>query len=381
MQEAPLAGPVINVPGDANTDLQTALNQVPNNGTIEIQSGTYSSPTPAFSFNGQDRSFTIQAADGANVVLSGAGNHRIIELINSPLAHVVFKGITFANGYDASSSHGAGVTVSNSNVTFIDCIFENNRQAGYRYNLSAASVFVGDGSTANFFSTIFRNNTSEDGGSGIATRDSTINVHNSQFLNNTTTSTTYLGVPVGGGINIANSVARVTNSRFYGNNTFGHGSAIYIIGEWFKTGSDVIVANSSFENNHVVRTNSVFEPISGGGINVEDNTRLKVYHSRFINNSAWVGGGMSIYRAKVEIRDSVFIGNRATDPDPNSGFGGAISFNINDRPDASSLLIEDTLIQGKYPGYTTVAKYGGGLHAHNSVPSTRPPITLRRVIL
>jgi len=243
-QTAPEAESFIHVPGDANKDLQTAINEVPNNGTIVIAAGTYVSPNPSYKYNNQSRSFIIQAAEGAQVILTGQNNHRIFEVINSPQAHIVFKGITFANGYDSSSAHGAGVTIRNSNVTFLDCIFENNKQVGYRYNMSAASVYLDSGSTVNFFNNIFRNNSSEDGGSGIATRESTINVHNSQFLDNTTTSTTYLGVPVGGGINIVNSKARITNSRFSGNNTFVHGAGIYIIGEWFTNGSDVIVANS-----------------------------------------------------------------------------------------------------------------------------------------
>ena len=46
-----------------------------------------------------------------------------------------------------------------------------------------------------------------------------------------------------------------------------------------------------------------------------------------------MGGGIDVFRAKVEIYNSVMIGNFTTDTSPNSGFGGAITWNYFDRPD------------------------------------------------
>ncbi len=212
--------------------------------------------------------------------------------------------------------------------------------------------------------------------------NSTVYVHNSQFLNNQNISLGYDGVPIGAGANIVNSKVRITNSRFVGNQSAGHGAAVYIIGLWpYQSGSDVIISNTLFENNHIIRSFAAKEPESGGAINIEDNSILKIYNSSFINNSSWMGGGIDVFRAKVEIYNSVLIGNFTTDTSPNSGFGGAITWNYFDRPDFSYLLIEDTYIQGRYGSRTTVSQYGGGIHAHGNLTSNKPKLTLRRVIM
>lgn len=374
------------VPGNANVSLQSAINDVPNNGIIQVSGGTYSSPSGGWTINSQTKSYTIQAAPNEHVILTGDNTHRIFDIGNSPQAHITFQDITFANGFN-SGFEAAGVSISRSNITFVRCEFTGNHKTVYRTNVSAGSLFIEAGSTVFIFDSIFHDNISEDGGAGFSTRESTVYVHNTQFINNQNVSSNQLyngfrGVSIGTGANIVNSKVRITNSQFRNNQATGHGAAIYIIGLWNNpTGSDVVISNSTFENNHIVRPFAAPEPESGGAINIEDQSRLKIYNSRFINNSAWMGGAISVFRAKTEIYDSVFIGNRATETTPSSGFGGAILLNFLDRPDFANLLIEDTLIQGKYPGINTVAQYGGGIHTHGNPTSNKPDVTLRRVIL
>src|SRR5947207_12911097 len=74
------ATPVVQV-ADAAA-LQIALNTVPEGGIIEIAAGTYSAPSGGFTIypdlSGVTRGFTVRAASGASVVLSGAGGCEIL---------------------------------------------------------------------------------------------------------------------------------------------------------------------------------------------------------------------------------------------------------------------------------------------------------------
>ncbi|MGC9357686.1 MAG: right-handed parallel beta-helix repeat-containing protein, partial [Anaerolineae bacterium] len=201
----------------------------------------------------------------------------------------------------------------------------------------------------------------------------------------------------------------VSNTRFEGNQAGAYGGALYVIGEWREPLSDlradVILANTTFVNNHAIRHASVNAsfPTEGGAVNVEDQSLLRVYHSNFVNNSAMIGGGINVYRANVEVYKSVFQGNSATGTVFGSSFGGSISLNSADGPDngynnwpSAQLKVEDTLLQGRYEGVTTVAQTGGcifaggdgtridgdsGVPDMGTVAENRVNVELRRVVL
>ncbi len=366
---------VIYVPGSNNKDLQTAISEVGNDGIIEIAAGTYNTPSGGFSISSLSKSFTIRAASGAAVTLAGGGSRRIFDIRNSPYGlqgSITFEGITFSGGYSNPGLVNA-ISIDQSNVAFIGCTFQDHVNG---------AVLVRNGSTVFFNNSVWRNNlTWNDNGAGFEIWDSTAYIHGSQFINNQNNATTSDSVPLGGAIYAVNSTLRITNTRFEGNKSGGHGAGLYIIGLWTSSsGSDVIIANSTFVDNQVVRPSDYSLPIEGGAINVEDKSTLRVYHSRFVTNSAQIGGGVNIFRARAEIYNSVFQGNRATDTRTTSGFGGAINFNYYDRPDYASLLIEDTLIQGRYGSVTTVALSAGGLNATGLTTTSRPSAVLRRMV-
>src|SRR4051794_20965887 len=62
--------------------LQQALDSVSDGGVIELAAGTYSAPTGGWTIfpdlSGGTRSFTVRAAAGANVVLTGNNTTRIL---------------------------------------------------------------------------------------------------------------------------------------------------------------------------------------------------------------------------------------------------------------------------------------------------------------
>ncbi len=400
----------IHVPGEI-ASLQDAIGQVADGGTIELASGTYVAPANGFLIHDLGKGFTIRAADGTTVILSGGGSSPILRFQNSSRSQggpVTFEGLTFANGYSTTEGLAGGVTIYEGAATFVDCTFTNN--VGAVSTTVGGAVYIAEDSSVFFFNTIWVDNVSRVGGAGLGIRSqSKVYVHNAQFLNNSANPAYHVPTASGGGISLGNSVLRVSDSYFENNQAGGFGGALYAIGNWAEPYStpqaNVLVTNSTFINNQAARHPSVSYslPTEGGAINAEDQTIFKIYNSRFITNSAMIGGGVNNYRAIVEIYESVFQGNRATDTQFQSGFGGSISINSNDttvdgnnnRP-VSHLTVEDTLLQGRYASITTVAQTGGcifaggdgsridgnsGVPDMGSVTDNRAQVTLRRVSL
>ncbi len=368
---------IIRVPSQV-ANIQDAINQVPDGGIIEIANGTYNSPSGGWRMNDLQKGFTIRAAAAATVTLSGGGTRDILRFQNSDLSRgrpVTFQGLVFANGRSQTEGIAAGATLYKAQATFIDCVFRNNTS-----NVSTTvggGIYVADSSEVFFYRTVWVDNISRVGGAGLGIRsDARVYVHESRFDHNITNPANHTPYSTGGGINIGNSLLRVTNTRFENNEAGAYGGALYAIGNWSNPvttpRADIIVSNSTFINNKAKRDPSVNQsfPTEGGAINVEDQSKLRIYNSRFITNSANIGGGVNIFRAVVEIYRSTFLGNQANGSVFNSSFGGSISVNsadgvsdgTNNRP-AGQLVVQDTFIQGRYGGVTTVAQTGGGIFA------------------
>src|SRR5438045_5773556 len=120
------ATPVVQV-ADAAA-LQNALNTVPDGGIIGIAAGTYSAPSGGFTIypdlSGGTRGFTVRAASGASVVLSGGGGSEILNFTTPKL--VAFQGLTFANGASSAQYHGGAVSLSASQPIFVPSTFQTN---------------------------------------------------------------------------------------------------------------------------------------------------------------------------------------------------------------------------------------------------------------
>ena len=61
---------VIAVPGSSRKDLQSAIHEVPDRGIIELGTGVYQAPSTGYQIGNLNKSFSIRAAPGANVVLT-----------------------------------------------------------------------------------------------------------------------------------------------------------------------------------------------------------------------------------------------------------------------------------------------------------------------
>ncbi len=382
MDLSQLENDVIYVPGSNNESIQAAIARVSDNGIIEISEGSYDTPLNGFSILDQAKSFTIRSSTGATVILNGRGINRLLNFQNSVLHSgnfVTFEGITFANGFSQSDGVAA-ITINRGNAIFVDCIFRDNRKNTSPGQTVGGAITIFGGSTVFFLNTTWQDNWSQNGGAAIGIRDATMYVHNSIFRNNHTEVLSQTAYPCGAAINLGDSIVRISNTTFDSNTSGSHGAAIWAIGTFGKTKTDVIISNSTFINNGISRSIPALAPVEGGAIAAENNLYMRIYNSRFFENNAYLGGALTIFRAQVEIYNSVFRGNRATDTLRSSGFGGAISFNYYDKPGFASLLIEDTLIQGRFGNTTSAAQYAGGLSVIGEIPTSHPEIILRRVV-
>lgn len=374
---APSGTAVIHVPGDVS-DLQTAINLIPEGGIIEISAGSYPAPVGGFQINDLAKGFTMRAAGGATVVLDGGGSHDILRFINTSVINgrpVVFEGLTFAHGRSTTEGAAGGVTMHYAQATFVGCTFQDN--AGNQPSTGGGGASIALSSTAFFFNSRWEGNSATHFGGGLdVSVQSKVYIHSARFINNRTNLPNHDPSSAGGAIHVTNSLLRISNSRFENNQAGYVGGAIYVLGTWLDPvltpRSDVILVNSTFVGNRAARdpTVSYSAPTEGGAFHAEDQTTAKIYNSRFLANSAMTGGAVSLYRAIVEIDGGVFRGNQADGTGAGNGFGGAISAHSNDTSAdgsvnrrSATLTVRDSLIQGRYGTVSTVGQSGGGLAA------------------
>ncbi|MFN7952538.1 MAG: right-handed parallel beta-helix repeat-containing protein [bacterium] len=405
------AATFVRVPADAAT-LTTAISQVSNGGVIEISSGTYTAPSGGFQISGLSKRFTVRAAPGANVVLSGGGTKDILRLLNSPGSGrpVVFEGLTFANGRSTTAGVSGGVTLANATATFVGCTFLQN--VSNTSSNGGGAILAGSASTVFLQDSVFDGNTAKlAGGAILAYEGSRVMIHATEFVDNHTNVSGHQPNAFGGAIAVVDATLRVTQSRFEGNGAGFAGGAIYALGSWVDPVStpttDVLITNSTFVDDVASPAVGVTPPgaTEGGAIHAEDQTSVRVFHSRFESNVAQTGGALSCYRCIARIEHSILRGNVAGGTGAGQGIGGALFVHSDDVSDPSTnfgainrrsadLSITDTLLAGDsngagnarmggcvFAGGDTARAYGSGVPAQGGVAGNRAPVTLDGVVL
>jgi hypothetical protein len=370
-----VAGEVIRVPGDV-TNLQTAIYQIDDGGTIAITAGqVLDAPAGGFQIEDLGKSFTIAAEVPGTVTIDGGGTGILVKHVNVNLVPgdaVTYDGLVFANGRASAVDTGA-ITVIRAEATFVDCRFHNNTDSGVSANTGAVHVSRGK---AFFVDCTWTDNVATTAGGGLAVQASEAWVMRGLFDNNRTNPPNHTWSSRGGGIWVGDGNLKVANSRFEDNRAGYVGGGLYAIGTFEDPVSipttEVIVTNSSFVRNGCEPDPSVVLPVpsEGGGLHAENQATARIFSSRFYDNTSELGGGVNLYRALVEVENSVFIGNRAIHEGDQVGIGGAMSATSNDTNNATtgggtinrrsaSLTVRDTYIAG-VPG-ATVAQTGGGI--------------------
>lgn len=412
------ASETIHVPADVPT-LQQAIDLAGPGDVIELAPGVYPAPvgnaaTQGFRISNKQADFTIRAGPGGAVVLDGQNSRAVLRLQNTDLSlsgHIQIEGLTIRDGRSDVLGLTAGVTLQRAHATFRDCIFDSNQTIDP--DTGGGGVQVSVGSVATFERSAWIANSSPFFAGGLSVEEhSSATVRDSLFQGNRVNHPGHQPTSIGGGIHIGNSTLLVERTRFEGNEAGYAGGGLYAIGLWDDSqgGSFVTVRDSTFVSNRARPDpgSPLSLPSEGGGVHAEDLAEVRIFDSRFLENEAHDGGGLNAYRADIEVRGSVFRGNRATGGAANGAksLGGQISVISNDVSDASTqsgavnrrpvrLIVEDSLLEGRFGATTFAGDVGGCLFAAgdtnrlfgNSVPAAGDPlansaeIELRRVVL
>src|SRR5437763_3246799 len=212
-----------------SASLQSALNTVPEGGVVELAGGTYSAPAGGWTIypdlNGGTRGFTLRAAPGAAVVLTGNGNSRILTFTTPKL--ISFERLTFTDGLSTEEYHGGAISIGSGQASFVQCVFQNN--AANPGSTGGGALWM-DTSTVSFQGCVWNNNTWKNNASAFTAYLSRVYVRDSRFFGNRTNLPGHSDFNAGGAIHGNGSTIHLSNSRFENNQAGYVGGAIYVIG-------------------------------------------------------------------------------------------------------------------------------------------------------
>jgi hypothetical protein len=389
--------------------LQNALDTVPEGGVIELAAGTYDAPPGGWTIfpglNGGTKGFTIRAATGASVVLSGGGSTEILTFTTPK--PVTFQGLTFANGVSTREFHSGAMSVDHVQATFISCVFQNN--AGNAPTTGGGALWIAS-STVSFQSCVWIDNTSKHYAGGFSADKSRVYIRDSEFIGNRVNVPGHSDFSAGGALHGNASTIHIANTRFENNQAGYVGGAIYVYGPWTDPVTtpvmELVVTNCLFTGNIVLRhpNGTLTAPTAGGAIQLEDQTRGRFYNCRFINNSAQQGGAFAGYRTDNQFQGCVFQNNQAIGGSGPEGLGGAIFVISDDNPGASTgggtinrpsskLAVTDCLFRGPGGGVPSARQgggifvagdlhsmYGQGVNQNGTLETNRAVVNLKRVL-
>ena len=326
---------------------------------------------------------------------------------NLSIYNCTFVNNTVVKNLDDEYNYGGAAIFSyNAHLVIRDSYFVNN--SAYEGGAIYAAADSGVNSTLDINNTIFKDNlavTYNEGGGAIYSGNYLkLLVNNTEFINNSapTKHPNYIGGGHGGAVYIRLSTGSlITNSRFVNNSAFYHGGAIksysaeYDVtncnftsnyagsggGALHFAGSGSTLAlpvstidNCTFNNNDVGVTMSAGGSMyRGGAICVEG--AIKIYNSKFNENTAVDGGAIYAGYVTNEIANCTFIDNNATN-------GGAIYNYIDSINVTNSYFKGNTATYGgaiaNYQDSTYVnllnntyvensAVYGGAIYSYKSI--------------
>ena len=243
--------------GDAMNDINSEGDKLIIIGTVSTSGAYLTSKSFAFTIEGLDASSTL-TGDG------GAG--RLFTINGATTADVTLKDLTFS-GINTTLA-GGGVLFSNNagaSATFENCTFTGN---SVTHNAGGGAIFFANG-TLNIIDSSFENNTSSTKGGAIFANSGTITITNTLFKTNSAATK-------GGAIYTVNADFTITGSTFYDNETTGAGggSAFYVEG----SGSSNSITNCTFFQNTTANTNLDYGTIR------TDNGNTTVTNSLFYDN-------------------------------------------------------------------------------------------------
>ena len=248
------------------------------------------------------------------------GNHASTNMggaIYSFSGTAIVKNSTFTGNYAKESG-----AICNAAGSFIisNSVFTDN----YAIDSYAGAISSKSGSTTSIANSSFINNIAAKEGGAMFTNNTSLDISNSLFTGNNSTSAD------GGAIYTAGGTSTTDNSTFMVNHSDnGSGGAIY------NEGGTSTINNSTFMSNYSDKG-------SGGAIYNEGGTST-INNSTFMSNYSDKGSGGAIYNegGTSTINNSTFMSNYS-----DKGYGGAI-YN-----DGGTLFITNSTFNGNYSSKT-----------------------------
>jgi hypothetical protein len=346
----------VGVPGNYPT-IQAAINAVlsgalPDGTTIDVQPGLYSEALIVANTN---RSFTVRGLSGATAtVVDATGRNAAAVNVFRATGQVIFIGLTFRHGTPPVAA-GGGFVIQESSPSFFDCIFEANTAS---YGGGGTLIT----SNATFTNCIIRNNVAARSGGGVYMVNGSHPVFTQCDITGNRSGTGGPGVGnsgVGGGIDARNSSPTFQGSHINGNTSTFAAGGLYHGGDFGSPyGTATLVLQDSDLNDNVTAPYSPADsPAEGGAIHIEDNAVAALTRVHILRNRANTGGGLSAYRARYDIVDSVIDSNQAIGRS-DGGMGGgivALSTSVDGISVASIVTLTGTLVRNN------VGLTGGGV--------------------
>ena len=350
----------VRVPGNYST-IQSAINAVvggsqPNGTVIEVLSGTYNE---ALLVNATPRSLTIRglSGPGATVVNATGSGVPALRILNATGA-VRVEGLSFRGGTGVPGTAG-GFSIADASPSFFNVVFEQN--SGFD-----AGGGVLSRSNATFSDCFIRNNTAQRFGGGVVITTGSRPIFSNCQIRDNISGAGGAGVGSigsGGAVHVNDASPTFRGCLITGNQSkFAAGGIFHMgmFGSPYGT-SVLIVEDTEISNNVTSRFSAGDNPSEGGGVHVEDNAIGYLIRTRVLGNTANTSGGLSAYRARLEVTSSIIEGNHAQDAAGVGGFGGGIGITSNnvEAPfrQAGSLLLSDSVVR------LNDARIGGGILA------------------
>ncbi len=265
-------------PGTAVSTVKKAYNLAKEGSTINISGAVIQnskiSVQKSMNFMGTDNAIISPDANKQ-------GTDRLFH-ISKPNLNVHFSDITFKGNKESSINGGAINMNADSNLTFVNSIFDDNSTGGV--DKAGGGLFFSEGNVT-ITNSIFKNNLARGNGGAISgSGDGTLIISNSLFINNTAANINKIDGngdrANGGAINIFGDGRKVIMSKntFYNNQATFQGGGLYFGG---------LNATSNLENitvfgNKVILTSA--EAGKAGGIRIEGNRNFEIKNSLIYDN-------------------------------------------------------------------------------------------------
>ncbi len=272
----------------------------------------------------------------AALYISGEGNTQIFNADLSSVSSPFQKDLTLDSlrFINASYSYGGAIKFKGKHLNVSNSIFSNNYSVNggaiastesygivtinnSTFNLNSASNGLGgsvySGGEVIIINSTFTANEAKKGGAVFSTKK--LSIENATFIDNTASEE-------GGAVNLSSNTSTVYHPFSVSNSTFENNSANFggaIYSYFYNTEVDLIIEQSTFDNNHSVWT--------GGAIAASSywyKSSININNSQIINNTSDDSGAgihcQTVYKNASIIADSCLIDNNVA-----NGIGGGIS--------------------------------------------------------